>query len=238
MLQNNVPAVICKNCALYRTAQVLGLESPDCSSLDQVVIRNHPIHKNEILYAEGDAFRYLYLVHSGSCISHATLAGENRQIMGFYLPGEIAGIEDIGQGRCSHTIRALETGSVCQLDFTGLDGAITPAELIRVQHYLLQAAATHSRLLQRERALSGLPSAEQRVAAFLLNLSSRFQAHGLPADAFRLPMSREEIASYLGLAMETVIRALKQLERKRLLDIKAKQVRILNVDAMQLLSAA
>ncbi|RTZ72619.1 MAG: hypothetical protein DSZ02_09130 [Gammaproteobacteria bacterium] len=236
MSARHIPIVICQNCALYNTARVLGLESPDCSTLDQVVIRNHPIDRGQRLFSAGDPVRYLYLVHSGSCISYQ--AGEPPKVMSFYLPGEIVGIEDIGESHHSHTAVALENGSLCQLDFTHLDASLSPEELIRVQRYLLQAAALHARQLQQERLVTGLPSAEQRVAAFLLNLGQRFQAHGLPALAYRLPMSREEIADYLGLAPETVIRILKKLGSRGLVSIRTRQVEILPPPALERLSAA
>lgn len=225
-------AVACRDCALYQTARVLGLETPDCSSLNRVVLRDHPVEKNEVLYREGEPFRYLYLVHSGSCISSATILGRRSQVMGFYLPGELAGIENIGQQECNHTTRVLEKGSVCQLDFLLLEETLGTDELLRVQSYLLGAAAIHARQLQWERSLTGLQTAEQRVAAFLLNLASRFEAHGFPAQRFRLPMSREAIADYLGLAMETVIRVLKSLHNQELVSIRAKNIEILNETAL------
>ena len=228
-------AVACRDCALYQTAKVLGLETPDCSSLNRVVLRDHPVKKNEVLYREGDDFRYLYLVHSGSCISNATILGRKSQVMGFHLPGEIAGIENIGQQKCNHTTRVLEKGSVCQLDFLMLEEILGKDELIRVQSYLLGASAIHARQLQWERSLTGLQTAEQRVAAFLLNLAGRFESHGFPAQKFRLPMSRDAIADYLGLAMETVIRTLKNLHKKELISIQAKNIEILNPTALNAL---
>ena len=233
MPRRAIPIVTCRNCALYNTARVLGLDSPDCSTLDQVVIRNHPIERHQRLYSAGDAVRYLYLVHSGSFISH-----DQGQVMGFHLPGEIVGIEEIGETRHSHTAIALENGSVCQLDFIHLEDSLEPDELIRVQRYLLQAAATHARQLQQERLITGLPAAEQRIAAFLLNIGQRFQSHGFPAFSYRLPMSREEIASYLGLAPETVIRTLKKLESRGLVSVRTRQVEIHEPRALEQLSAA
>ncbi|WP_456448512.1 helix-turn-helix domain-containing protein [Thiolapillus sp.] len=228
-------AVACRDCALYQTAKVLGLETPDCSSLNRVVLRDHPVEKNEVLYREGDSFRYLYLVHSGSCISSATILGRKSQVMGFHLPGELAGIENIGQQKCNHTTRVLEKGSVCQLDFLMLEETLGKDELIRVQSYLLGASAIHARQLQWERSLTGLQTAEQRVAAFLLNLAGRFESHGFPAQKFRLPMSRDAIADYLGLAMETVIRTLKNLHKKELISTQAKNIEILNPTALNAL---
>ncbi|BAO44579.1 helix-turn-helix domain-containing protein [Thiolapillus brandeum] len=228
-------AVACRDCALYQTAKVLGLETPDCSSLNRVVLRDHPVNKNEVLYREGDSFRYLYLVHSGSCISSATILGRRSQVMGFYLPGEMAGIESIGQQKCNHTTRVLEKGSVCQLDFLMLEETLGKDELIRVQSYLLGASAIHARQLQWERSLTSLQTAEQRVAAFLLNLAGRFESHGFPGHQFRLPMSREAIADYLGLAMETVIRTLKSLHKKGLISSRAKHIEILDRTALSTL---
>jgi CRP/FNR family transcriptional regulator len=232
MPPDTIATVECRNCALYQTAKVLGLETPDCSSLNRVVLRNHPVAKNEVLYQEGEPFRYLYLIHSGSCVSNATMLGDHKRVMGFYLPGEIAGFENIGQKTCNHTTRVLEKGSICQLDFSALNEALSSTELINVQKYLLSSAAQHARQLQWERSLTGMQTAEQRVAAFLLNLANRLDAHGFPSLQFRLPMSRDAIADYLGLAMETVIRTLKSLESKELINTKAKNIKITNLAQM------
>jgi len=235
MAPRHIPIVLCRNCALYKTALVLGLESSEQEALEQVVIRNHPIEKGQPLFYAGDPIRYLYLVHSGSCISYD--GSESRQVRGFHLPGEIVGIEDIGEERHSHTACALENGSLCQLDFSHLDEALAPKELIKVQRYLLATAAGHARQLQKERLITGLPNAEQRIAAFLFNLGQRFQSHGFPALQYRLPMSREEMASYLGLAPETVIRMLKKLAEKKLVRVRTRQVEILDPEALQALLA-
>ena len=219
--------VSCRNCALYHTAQVLGLETLDCSKLDQVVLRNHPVKKGESLYSAGDPFRHLYLIHSGACVSMGRLASGSEQVISYHLPGEIAGIESIGQTEHSHTAIALEKGSICQLDFVGLEDRVTKDELLSIYGYLLHEAATHAAQLQWERSLTGLQTAEQRVAAFLLNMSTRLRSHGLPHEAFRLPMSRESMASYLGLATETVIRTLRKLQSLELVNIQTKQISLL-----------
>lgn len=235
MARPSLPAVICRDCALYHTARVLGLESPDCSQLDAMVIRNRPVARGEALYAAGDPVRYLYLVHSGACILHD--GRDPQQVTGFFLPGEIVGFEDLDAEIHGFSAHALQAGSLCLLDLTGLDQL--PAErLVGVQRYLLKAAAAHARLLQRERLITGLPSAEQRIAAFLLGLAERFQAHGLPSSSFRLPMSREEIASYLGLAPETVIRTLKKLAGRGLVSVRARQIQIHDPSALERLLAA
>lgn len=221
------PAVSCSDCALYMTGQVLGLGGSDCSLLDQVVLRDHNVARNEILCSAGDPFRYLYLVHSGACISYTGLTEDTRHVMGFYLPGELAGIDAIGQKSYTHTVVALERGSICRLDYSALQGSISDSKLLSAQRYLLDELASYSRQVQWERVMTGFQGAEQRVAAFLLNIASRFRARGLPADSFRLPMSREAIADYLGLAGETVIRTLQKLQSQGLLRIKAKQIEML-----------
>lgn len=221
-------AVSCNNCALYLTAKVLGLETPDCSKLDDVVIRDHPVAKGEVLYSAGEPFRHLYLIHSGACVSMGTLARATEQVMSYHLPGEIAGIESIGQVQHNHTTVTLEKGSICQLDYVGLEKKVTKDELLSIYSYLLRAAAAHAAQLQWERSLTGLQTAEQRVSAFLLNISSRLRDHGMPHETFRLPMSRESIADYLGLATETVIRTLQKLQSIGLIQVKTKQISLLN----------
>ncbi len=232
-MPRQIPIVLCRNCALYNTALVLGLESSEQEALRQVVVRNHPIEKGQLLYRAGDPVRHLYLVHSGSCISYHD--SDPRQVRGFHLPGEIVGIEDLGEEHHSHTAMALENGSLCQLDLTHLEEALPDEDLIRVQRYLLATAAGHARQLQIERLITGLPNAEQRIAAFLYNLGQRFQSRGFPALEYRLPMSREEMASYLGLAPETVIRLLKKLAGKELVRVRTRQVEILDPEALRAL---
>ncbi len=233
MASPHIPIVLCRNCALYNTALILGLESREKKPLDQVVIRNHPIEKGQPLFHAGDPVRHLYLVHSGSCISYQ--GSRSRQVRGFHLPGEIVGIEDLGEQHHSHTACALEDGSLCQLDLARLEEALDREELVRVQQYLLHTAARHARQLQQERLLTGLPNAEQRIGAFLYNLGRRFQEHGFPERSYRLPMSREEIASYLGLAPETVIRMLKRLAARELVRVRTRQVEILDPEALRAL---
>jgi CRP/FNR family transcriptional regulator len=230
---NHPHAVTCKNCALYHTAQALGLEQSDCSMLNDVVLRDHPVVKDEVLYKKGEPFRYLYLIHSGACASYGSMASGTDQVMGYYLPGEIAGISAIGQAHYSHTIVALEKGSICRLDYSELNSKIATEELLRVQNYLLRAAASYAQQLQWERSLMGLQTAEQRVTAFLLNLLARLRQRGLPWQNFRLPMSRSSMSEYLGLASETVIRVLQTLQNRQLITIKAKQISILNEAALE-----
>lgn len=220
-------AVSCSNCALYLTAQVLGLETPDCSKLDDVVIRDHPVAKGEVLYSAGEPFRHLYLIHSGACVSIGKLARGSEQVMSYYLPGEIAGIESIGRIQHTHSTKMLERGSICQLDYVGLEKKVTKDELLNIYSYLLRAAASHAAQLQWERSLTGLQTAEQQVAAFLLNISTRLRDRGMPHETFRLPMSRESIADYLGLATETVIRTLRKLQSLQLIQVKTKQISVL-----------
>ncbi len=235
MARPSLPAVTCRDCALYHTARALGLESPDCSLLDATVIRNHPVERDQVLYNAGDPVRRLYLVHSGACILHE--GQDPRRVAGFFLPGELLGIEDLDAPVHGFSARALQAGSLCLLDLEHLDDLPEERQL-SVQRYLLRAAAAHARLLQHERRITGLPSAEQRIAAFLLGLAERFRTHGLPSSSFRLPMSREEIASYLGLAPETVIRTLKQLSRRGLVSVRARQVEIQDPSALARLMAA
>lgn len=209
------------------------MERLDCSVFNDVVLRDHPVVKNEVLYRKGDPFRHLYLVHSGACASYASMASGTDQVMGYYLPGEIAGISDIGQPAYSHTTVALEKGSICRLDYSILDSKIPADELLHVQNYLLRAAASYAQQLQWERSLMGLQTAEQRVTAFLLNLARRLQRRGLPWQEFRLPMSRRSMAEYLGLASETVIRVLQSLHNQQFINIKAKQISILNESGLE-----
>ncbi|MEJ2309953.1 MAG: fumarate/nitrate reduction transcriptional regulator Fnr [Gammaproteobacteria bacterium] len=220
----------CKGCGLASLCLPVGLNDGDVDRLNSIVTRNTPYHRGDMLYTQGDTFSQIYIVKSGSVKAYYEDKDGNEHVVGFFLPGELIGLEAIHTGVHSCSAAVLETTAACEVPFEDLEQL--SSELPSLQHQLL-------RLLSREVhndcgmvALLGNNSAEERVAAFLISLSTRFHQRGLSANEFYLSMSRAEIASFLGLAVETVSRTFSRFQEKGLLEAERKSIKILEIEAL------
>jgi CRP/FNR family transcriptional regulator len=177
-----------------------------------------------VLFGVGDRLRAVYSVRGG-CIKAFTVdADGNERIRGFYLPGDLIGLDALGDGYCRATAAAVVPSQVCVAPLADLKRlSIRQPEL--AQRLIEQT----SRELATALALSGDFSADERVAAFLLNMRERLGAE----PAARLPMAQRDIGNYLRLATETVCRTLKGFERKGWLSLEDKHIRFLDVRALQ-----
>jgi CRP/FNR family transcriptional regulator len=129
------------------------------------------------------------------------------------------------------TAVALEDSEVCTIPFSHLEGL--SREIQTLQHHFHKVM---SREIVRDHGvmmLLGTMRAEERLAAFLLNLSQRFTARGYSPAEFYLRMTREEIGSYLGLKLETVSRAFSRFQEEGLIAVQQKHVRILNTPGLK-----
>lgn len=178
------------------------------------------LQRGETLFHEGDACRSLYGVRAGTFKTTVATPDSGEQVTGFQLAGDLLGLDGLAQDRHASSAVALEDSEVVVLAHGG-----PPREETRQ----LQAALPRllARELVRKQKLAVLLSrmtAEQRVASFLLNLSHRLHARGYSATEFVLRMSRGEIASYLGIKLETVSRTLAQMQRDGLLRVDGRTV--------------
>jgi CRP/FNR family transcriptional regulator len=170
------------------------------------------------LYRSGDRLRFLYTVRGG-CIKTFTVdADGNERIRGFYLPGDLVGLDALGDGICLSTAAAVVPSQVCVAPVSDLRQL-----MLQVPELAQRMMDQTSRELALALAVSGDYSAEQRVAAFLMHLRERM---GNP-EVLRLPMAQRDIGNYLRLATETVCRTLKNLERKGWVQLSDRAVRVL-----------
>jgi len=168
--------------------------------------------RNAEIYGEGEPADYLYKVVSGTVRTYKVLADGRRQVGGFYLPGEIFGLETGDEHSFSAEaitqceVLVIRRGALVALADEDHDVArqlwtLTGNELRRVQGHIL--------LLVK--------SAQERVAAFLLEMEQRVCA----GNAVELPMSRQDIADYLGLTIETVSRTLTNMENASTIELSS-----------------
>ena len=207
-----------------------GLSPKNLSKLDHVVKGSKPIQKGEHIFHIGDTFKSFYAVRSGSVkVSIINEAGEE-QIIGFSFPGEILGFDAVDQQQHSCSAVAMETTTFCSLPYEKIHEICVQIPDLQKQMFRLM-----SRELSSENKLLltiNKRNAEERIATFLISLSSRFHKLGYSAKEYNLPMSRQEIGNYLGLTIETVSRLFSKFQRNGLVKINKKAIRLENLPAL------
>lgn len=211
----------------------MGLAQEDVERLDDIVKRARPLHRGDFLFREGDKFRSLYVVKTGSVKTFAPSQEGGEQVLGFHLPGEIIGLDAIDKDVHACSARILETSAICEIPFARLEDLT--ANIPSLQHQMY-------RLLSKEISqdtdmllLLGKKNAEERLAAFLLSLSQRLHKRGLSPLDFYLSMSRHEIGNYLGLAVETVSRLFTRFQEDGLMQVDRKHIQLLDLPALEAL---
>ncbi|QCY12490.1 fumarate/nitrate reduction transcriptional regulator Fnr [Pseudomonas sp. MPC6] len=227
--------VSCSKCTVLELCLPLGLTNEEAERLDKLIAQRFKVKKGAALYRTGDPLRSLYAVRIGSFKTNALSIDGREQVTGFQMPGETLGLDAISTDVHSCNAFALEDSEVCPIPFAQLERLAR--ELPSLQHNL-------NKILSREIVrdhdmlmLLGNMNANERLAAFLLNLSQRLSMRGYSPREFVLKMRREEIASYLGLRLETVCRGLAHLREQDLVIVAGRDVKILNMEGLKQLVA-
>jgi CRP/FNR family transcriptional regulator len=221
---------LCSTCHLKDLCLPCGLEGTDVERLDGLMFARRRVKEGQALYREGDRFQFIYAVRSGTFKSALTLKDGREQVTGFQMAGELLGLDGLANGKHASSATALEDAEICAIPYAHLaELAAGSADLQNVISRLM------SREIVREHSLMmllGSMNAEERLAAFLLNISQRMKARGYSASEFHLRMSRAEIGSYLGMKLETVSRTFSAFQHQGLLDVDKKHVRIVDLDGL------
>jgi len=223
--------IACESCSLHSLCLPLGLEGNDLNKLDNIIRRSHPLKKGVGLFHQGADFQAVYAVRSGSLKTFTVADDGSEQITGFYLPGELVGLDAISDNQHPCTAKALETTSYCEIPFTQLEAL--SGELPSLRRQLLRIMSkeiTHDANLLM---LLGKKTAEERLASLLLSLSTRLKNRGFSETEFNLSMSRNDIANYLGLAVETISRLFTRFQEQKLIKVEGKFVNILQIDKLK-----
>ncbi|NOQ88357.1 MAG: fumarate/nitrate reduction transcriptional regulator Fnr [Gammaproteobacteria bacterium] len=223
--------VSCKECNLRELCFPHGMNDEELNNMDAVVEQPKPLHKNDFLYRDGDAAIAIYAVRSGCVKTMTESANGDEQIVGFHLPGELLGLDGFAEG--SHTCNAvaLETSSVCELPLDQLDTLChkLPGLLKQIRRIMGKEVSNDHKLL----LLLGKMTAEERLASFLLSLSSRMEERHWKETEFNLTMPRQDIANYLGMAVETVSRLFATFQAEKIIDVDRRHITILNLQRLK-----
>jgi CRP/FNR family transcriptional regulator len=216
----------CSSCSLHELCLPAGLGQEELERLDKIINLKRPLKRGEYLYRSGGELQSLYAVRTGfmkSCVLHDD---GREQVAGFHMAGELLGMDAIGTSKHMCDAIALEDSDICEIPFGDLEQLSRDIPTLQ-RHF--------HRIMSREIArdygvmlLLGSMRAEERLAAFLLNLSQRFAARGYSPTRFILRMTREEIGSYLGLKLETISRAFSHFQNEELIAVHNKSIELKN----------
>lgn len=218
--------VSCNDCSLSAICLPLAVNTRELDELDQIIRRSRPLKRGEHLFRAADQFESVFAVRSGAVKTYSLSEEGEEQVTGFYLPGEILGMDGISTAHHMSSAKALETASVCEIPFTRLEDL--SSRIPALQHHFFQLMSREIQADHELHLLLSKKAAEDRVAALILSISTRHQRRGLSASRFRLPMSRYDIANYLGLAVETVSRIFTRFQHQGLIKTEGREVEILD----------
>ena len=228
---HNNPQISCGNCRLNSICLPISLHIDDIDKLNDIIQRSRPLQKGDYLYRANDEFVSVFAVRSGTVKAINITNDGQEQVTGFYLPGEIVGMDGLAANRHTNSAIALETTAVCEIPFTRLEEL--SIKIPSLQRHFFQLMSKEITSDQQLITLLSKNSAEERVAALLVSISSRNQRRQLSSTAFRLPMSRADIGNYLGLTVETVSRVLSRFQKQGLLAVDKKEIEITELDQLQ-----
>ncbi|MGV8803992.1 MAG: helix-turn-helix domain-containing protein [Polaromonas sp.] len=203
----------------------------DVQRLDALKFGYRKVKTGQALYREGERFQFIYTVRSGTFRSNLLLADGREQVNGFYMAGDIMGLDGIAYGTHASSATALEDAEVGVISYVNLTELTSPNTGLQQLVGRLM-----SREILREHGLMmllGSMNSEERLAAFLLNLSHRLQVRGYSASEFHLRMSRAEIGSYLGMTLETVSRTFSAFQHLRLLEVDKRYVHLTDLQGLR-----
>jgi CRP/FNR family transcriptional regulator, anaerobic regulatory protein len=223
--------VTCSSCNLREMCLPGGVCMEDMPRVENIVYARRRLKRGDSLFKAGDEFGAIYSIRSGF-FKTSVIDDEGReQVTGFFMGGELLGMDGVGSGRYNGNAIALEDSEVCVMPFALIEEI--SREVPSLQRHLHTVLAREIVRDHGVMMLLGSMRAEERLATFLINISRRFVRRGYSSSDFHLRMTRDELGSYLGLKLETVSRLFSQFQKDGLIEVEQKHVRILDIAGIE-----
>lgn len=223
----------CSTCAFSSACLEQGYDKAELRDLHVLVEHVGPFREGEHVFREGDPFTAIAAVRAGTVKTYVIDATGREQVQGFFLPGEVIGLNAISQSRYPCNAVALDTVMLCRFSFPMMATLATRMPGLQQQLFRLL-----SQDIGKAALLAGDYSADERMAAFLVAMSRRYAVRGFSAQRFHLTMARTDIANYLRLAAETVSRVLRRFQDEGLLRIDRRELELLDRPRLEHLARA
>ncbi|RMH93784.1 transcriptional regulator [Lysobacter pythonis] len=223
----------CSTCAFSQACLSEGYAKQDLAALHVLVDHIGPYHAGQYIFREGDTFNAISAVRAGAVKTFIVDPAGNEQVLGFYLPGEVIGLNAIHAARFPCNAVALDTVTLCRFSFPQL--ATLAAKMPGLQQHLFKLLSMD---IGKSSMLAVDSLAEVRMAAFLVVLSRRYLARGFSAHRFNLAMTRADIANYLRIAPETVSRIIRKFSNDGLIEVHQRDVHLMDIARLEALARA
>lgn len=225
----------CASCSMRELCLPVGLDAEGMNRLDEIIRKRRRVAKGDLLYRAGDPFVSLYAIRLGHFKTYQVQRDGAQQITGFLMNGEMLGLDAISTEVHQCDAMALEDSEVCEIPFSRLENLFGELPtLLRQFHRMMSHEITRE---QNVMLLLGSMPADQRFAAFLINLSLRYTARGYSATGFQLRMGREEIGNYLSLTIESISRMLSKFKKLGIIKVDNRAIEITDLARLRSLAA-
>jgi len=224
----------CMSCSVRDLCLPQGVNAQELEVIDQAVQRSGPLARGHTLYMQGNRCENLYVVRTGGVKTVRLEQTGDEQIVGFHFAGDIIGLDGIAKDIYQVFAVAMEATTVCQIPLESLDELAGQIPSLRRQLFRLMSG----RITDEQQAISkmGHKRVERLVADFLMNIDERFEERGLPHAPLKLPMMRQDIANYLGIAPETLSRVFKNFQNDGLVAIHGRHITLSDPDGLEEIS--
>ncbi len=218
----------CSTCAFSHACLSQGLDKASLGELHVLVEHVGPFHEGQHIFREGDDFTAIAAVRAGTVKTYVLDHRGEEQVLGFFLPGEVIGLNAISRSAYPCNAVALDTVMLCRFSFPKM--ALLATRLPGLQSQLFSLL---SQDIGKAALLAGDYSSSERLAAFLVSMSRRYADRGFSPLRFHLTMSRTDMANYLRLAPETISRVLRRFQDDELVRVDRRELEIRNLPALQ-----
>jgi CRP/FNR family transcriptional regulator len=223
----------CSTCAFSAACMEQGLDKSKLGELHVLVEHVGPFAEGEHIFREGDRFEAIAAVRAGTVKTYVNDAEGREQVQGFFLPGEIIGLNAISSERYPCNAIALDPVMLCKFSFPGI--AALAARMPGLQQQLFRLL---SQDIGKAALLAGNYTADERMAAFLVSLSRRYAARGFSPRRFRLTMTRTDMANYLRLASESVSRGFRRLQDEGMVKVDRREIELADLPKLEALAGS
>jgi CRP/FNR family transcriptional regulator len=220
----------CSKCSIQVLCLPATIDTDEFDLLNTIVKNRKSLKRGDALFTTGQKLDCIYVAREGAFKSVVYNEDGDFQVTGFHLPGELLGLDALGTDYHTCDSIALTLADVCEIPLNELE--VVASQIPSMQHQLLKIMGQSINRDQKHIEILAKRNAQERVSIFLHQLSERYKLLGRCGQRFMIPMSREEIGSYLGLVIETVSRAFSKMQDEGLIAINGREVQILNAEKL------
>jgi len=221
----------CQNCVFVAICQGKPKPPMDMPAAHKFMVKISKYEHGDHLFSVNEPFKNLYVVRSGSVKTYSLQQDGQEQVSGLHLAGKLLGLNAIGCEYFTESAIVLETSSICEISYSRLEKICS--ENPRLLQILWNAMSSRIREEYENRRLLSNTTAASRMAGFLLNMSAHFQRRGYSATIFNINLSRYDIASLLGLAVETVSRILTNFKDAGLISVQRRNIVLVDMQKLR-----